>query len=280
MLRLQTRASEFTSWLFTAIARNIMQMFIVASLVAGACLTPQVARSDIRRPIGGSALVISAEFAAAKTSAAATKDLAEQNADPDMAADQKMFWAHPLFDRRPSLGERSAPLSADLADAILRIEGIYDPTRIGLFGVSLRMKVRAGTASMANVFGDSWTRADSDPNTHRRVRYLAYAWNMKGPRDCDSFKKFRPDDAAVVLDTLSDLDCRRILQLRNDASEPLLHALIVAAPLSMPVFAAPYPGGRVSTSQLWAAQEAKVQAIRNRLRLKWRGDAAAALVDP
>ena len=89
---------------------------------------------------------------------------------------------------------RSAP--ADLAptcmDAILRIEPIYDPTRLEGPQAPARMSVRR------------WHRFDGqrvrrrlgtvpipDANVSRRVPYIAMAWHHDGPLPCDAFLKNR-----------------------------------------------------------------------------------------
>lgn len=169
----------------------------------------------------------------------------------------------PLLDLHPSLAERAAPLPAELTDAILRIEGIYDPTRIGYFGRALRMEVRAGTMSMNNVFADGWMVSFADPNVHRRLRYLAEGWLWPGPSACADFRRVRPHDSLATFDQLSDQDCRW-LRARHVMDRS---ATVVAAPLSLPVFAAPYPGNRLSHKELMQAQSQHALAVRERLRI-------------
>ncbi len=175
-------------------------------------------------------------------------------------------WSRPLFDRTLSASERRAPLPPEFDDAIMRIEGIHDPTRVGLFGPALRMQVRAGTASMTDVFGDRWLLRDNDPNVHYRVRFLARAWLFAGERTCDEFRRFRTEDGTVALDRLSTADCAR-LQRGNKAGWADMYPRVATAPLTLPLFAAPYPGGRLSAVDLRAAQEARVRALREKLLL-------------
>jgi hypothetical protein len=194
--------------------------------------------------------------------------VADGKANPDKAEDtsedlQSSVPIPSLFDRTLSVQEKSVPIGTDFIDAILRIEGIYDPTRIGLFGPSLRMQIRPGTMSMSNVFADQWYVAARDPNIHYRTDVLAETWLWPVPRDCEGFKRFRPDDSEIVFDRLSAQDCQAI-------KGPIeTYGVVVSAPLSLPVFAAPYPGNRLSSADFISAQEAHVRAIRERLRLKW-----------
>ena len=172
-----------------------------------------------------------------------------------------------LFDQRLTTEGRRASLSPDFDDAIRRIEAIHDPTRIGVFGRALTMEVRAGTASMNNVFGDRWRIADGDPNIHYRSRYLGRVWMFDNERSCDALRRFRPDDALIVFDRLAEPDCRRVQKSRFDEASKYIE--VDRAPLSLPIFASPYAGGRFSLEGMRAAQQARILAIRERLRLKW-----------
>lgn len=174
----------------------------------------------------------------------------------------------PLLEQHLSAAARAAPLEPEALDAILRIEGIYDPTRIGYFGRALRMEVRAGTMSMGNVFADRWIVASSDPNIHYRVRYLAQTWLWPGPRECPDFRRVRPHDSLSMLDQLSDSDCQQLHASRGREENPP----VVAARLSLPVFAAPYPGSRLTHEELVRAQAEHALAVRERMRILWSRD--------
>lgn len=181
---------------------------------------------------------------------------------------QRLSWVIPMFDRQLSAAEKAEDMSPDLIDAIIRIEGIFDPTRIPPFGSSLRMTIRPGTASMNNVFADRWIRADTDPNVHYRTRYMADAWLHFGVMDhsCDAFDKYRPIDSALYLEMLSPSDCERLTFLHESSGpEPIMYTPIAVAFVSVPVFAAPYPGGRLSAAELKAALEARRAAALDRL---------------
>lgn len=246
----------------------ILVILAVSALCAGGFLfyprpapTPEARAPKNWQPVG---------FAEATLAASHPVAVPPRKPAPEPTAD----WT-PLLDLHLTPSERAAPLAAELTDAILRIEGIYDPTRIGYFGRALRMEVRAGTMSMINVFADGWTIVFADPNVHRRLRYLAEGWLWSGPPACADFRRVRPHDSLAMFDQLSDQDCRWLRASRVEDGP----SAVVAAPLSLPVFAAPYPGNRLSHQELMQAQAEHALAVRERLRILrplWPGKAAQA----
>ena len=188
----------------------------------------------------------------------------------DLTAVDEFRARRPLFERHLTVAERSADLAPELINAILRIEGIFDPTRQGVFGPALRMKIRAGTASMTDVFGEHWRRADTDPNVHARVAYLAQEWLKPAARVCADFWRFRPQDIAAGLDMLAPADCERLMRRRvgYDAHEIVV---IERQATVLPVFAAPYPGSRFSPEALQAVVKAHLRAVR--AGAWWSGEA-------
>ncbi|WP_158811550.1 hypothetical protein [Beijerinckia sp. L45] len=185
---------------------------------------------------------------------------------------QAPSWTRPLTERQLGATERASDLAPDLLDALLRIESIYDPTRVDLFGETPAMEIRAGTASMNNVFADRWHLADTDPNVHYRVRYLAQAWMRSGDSDCDAFSKNRSSDGGPALTALSASDCDRLARVRSNPDEAWM--VIARAAVDLPVFAAPLPGARLSSNDFWAAQKARIAAIQTRLQTKWQAPTA------
>ena len=179
-----------------------------------------------------------------------------------------------MLDRHLNESEKAEPIAPELTDAILRIEGVYDPTRVGPFGPAFRMGVRAGTASMNNVFADRWSRADLDPNVHYRVAYLAEAWLQYDPSadSCAAFEKTRPIISAVSLEMLSSADCTRIRLRRARKNKDLtLYAAVAGGPASVPIFAAPYPGARFSPAALSTVLRARIEAVREMIWFRVRG---------
>ena len=177
---------------------------------------------------------------------------------------------HPLLDRALSDAEKTQEMAPELTDAMGRIEGMYDPTRVGALGPALRMQIRPGTVSMTNVFGDRWLRADVDPNVHYKVHTFAEVWLHPLPRGCDGFTRFRPNDGVLLLDAMGPGDCARIARLRKRDPYAVVYQAVSSAPMSLPLFAAPYAGGRFTLPELRAIQDARRAAAEQRLWFKRR----------
>ena len=130
------------------------------------------------------------------------------------------------------------------------------------------MAVSAGTAMMDDVFADHWHVASADPNVNRKVRYLAMAWQRTGPLPCDAFTKTRPHGYGdPALNALSASDCAALSPTQTvGLSGPVE---IAAGRNSVPVFAAPLPGSRLSSQDFWAAQRARIAAIQAHLHRGW-----------
>ena len=180
---------------------------------------------------------------------------------PDRPVGGMAAWTMPMMERRLGAAEREASLAPDLVEAIVRIEGLYDPTRLDMTGTRARQQVRPGTASMNNVFGDRWHIGDTDANVSYRVHYIAQAWQMPPDRPCTAYDRHRPGFHIVELTTISKADCVRITSLRGAQPDLFTRLVVAAAPMSLPVFAAPEPGARLSSADFWAAQKTKVEAI-------------------
>ncbi len=229
-----------------------------------AALAP--AHADMSAPIAGSAPIIPA-FTAAPTRSAPAAITTSIEA---RLAEEAQSLAAPLFERRLSARERSADLAPDLAEAILRIEGVYDPARAGAGGDAPPMSVFAGTASMGNVFGERWHIGDTDATVSYAVRYIAEAWQKGDAEPCIAYRKHRPSESIVEVTALGAGDCARIEGLRGAQESLLTHLTIVQAWLSVPVFAAPQPGARMTPEAFWTAQKARVEAIRARIQFQRR----------
>ncbi len=180
-------------------------------------------------------------------------------------------WSPPLLERRIAQADRDDAIAPELDDAILRIESFYDPTRVDPIGEAPRWIVRAGTASMNNVFGDRWHLADTDPNVNVATRYIALAWSRTSDDDdCHAFTKNRATIGGLALSALSGDDCARLARLRADQEESWTRMALAPIEPPTPIFAAPLPGARLSSQEFWAAQKARIAAIQARLRRKWR----------
>lgn len=242
--------------------------------------TQRPARADMGAAIKGAAPILS-DDSFTPLGSNRSEPAAPQQEEPKAAVDDTTpaepqasvaTWTRPLTERQLGVTEKAADLAPDLLDAVLRIESIYDPTRVDFLGEASVMEVRAGTASMNNVFADRWRLADTDPNVHYRVRYLAQAWMQPGDRDCDAFSKNRRSDGGPALTALSASDCERLVRLRSYPDDPWM--VIARAAVDLPVFAAPLPGARLSSIDFWAAQKARIAAIQARLQNKWQAPTA------
>ena len=187
-------------------------------------------------------------------------------------------WSRPLFDRRLSQTEKGAALAPELMDAILRVEPIYDPTRLEGSFTTQPMAIGAGTAAMDNVFADRWRLADPDANIAQTTTALAIVWQANGALPCEAFTRRQligPDE--IVATTLTGTECALLLarEARGFAQDAPI-PIVKASSSSVPVFAAPLPGSRMSSTDFWAAQKARVAAIRSKLPGSWRtgGDQA------
>ena len=180
-------------------------------------------------------------------------------------------WVRPLLDRRLSQAEKAAALAPELIDAILRVEPIYDPTRLEGPNTAPTMAISAGTAAMDNVFADRWRLADRDANVAQTATTLATVWQAKGVLPCEAFTKRRlvgPDE--VVQTVLTGNECAALLATEargfaQDAPVPVT----MAPSARVAVFAAPLPGSRMSSADFWTAQKARIAAIQNKLPGAW-----------
>ena len=145
------------------------------------------------------------------------------------------------------------------------------PTRLDGPFVAPAFRIWPGTASLVDVFGEHWRLASDDANVQARVRSYALAWHRVAPLACDDFVKNRAHPlGAPALSALTRADCERMGRRSAGRREDAAPVPIVAAPLSLAVFAAPPPGARMASADFWAAQKARVEAARALLRRKWQ----------
>ena len=175
-------------------------------------------------------------------------------------------WILPLIDQSLTQTEKTEGLAPDLQDAIYRMEPMFDPTRVDGPLDAVPLRISPGSAALADVFGEQWHLASDDPNVDIQVPSIGIGWRLAAIAPCDFFRKRRPREVGMLaLDALSLKDCSRILHRRGrrgDDAEPLV---VVGAPISLAAFAAPMPGGRLSSTDFWAAQKARVAAIEAHL---------------
>ena len=172
----------------------------------------------------------------------------------------------PLFDRHLSAAEKAADLAPELVDAILRIEPIYDPTRLEGPVAPPTMMVSAGTAAMNNVFADRWRLATADATVTLTTTSIAHAWMGKGTRACEAFttRRATPDGDQVIA-ALTRSECALLLTTEAAGFSDAPPIPVAAARLDVPVFAAPLPGARMTSADFWAAQKVRIAAIQRKL---------------
>ena len=255
----------------------------LASLVAAAPLTGAPAHAEPRGAIAGSRPILPSRFVpdeprfVPQGSPRLVASLPEMRDAPQLPApDSPISWIAPLVDRRLSEAQRSVNISPDLLDAVMRIEPIYDPTRLEGPQTPVGASVSAGTAAMDNVFADSWDRADPDANVSQRVPYIAMAWMRKGALPCDAFMKNRARAGyeRPALTALTQADCAELLHAQSATSwEAAAPVPIVAGWIAVPTFAAPMPGSRLSSDAFWAARRAEIARVEEELRVRqtWHG---------
>ena len=251
-------------------------LITLASLVAAALLAGGPARAEWRGPIAGSRPILPSRFVPSEPPRLVAALPEFRGAIEDTQADSPISWIAPLVDRRLSASQKSAGIAPELLEAILRIEPIYDPTRLEGPQSPVRASVSAGTAAMANVFADSWDRADPDANVSQRVSYIAMAWTRHGALPCDAFMKNRARAGyeRPALSALSAADCAELLRAEEAApSDTAAPVPIVPGWIAVPTFAAPMPGSRLSSEAFWAARRAEIASVEEELRLRrtWHG---------
>ena len=247
------------------------------ALLAAALLAGGEARAEWHATIAGSKPILPARFVQREPPRLVAA-LPEMPAEPAAlpGADSPISWIAPLVDRRLSEAQRTASLAPELQDAIMRIEPIYDPTRLEGPQVPVKLSVAAGTASMNNVFADGWERSDPDANVSRRVPYIAMAWQHGGELPCDAFLKTRARAGyeQPALTALTQADCEELLRAQAaTADEAAAPVPIVPGRIAVPTFAAPMPGSRLSSEAFWAARRAEIARVEIDLRMRqtWHG---------
>ncbi len=252
---------------------DCMRDALPSALVVVALLgSAQAARADWRDPIAGATTILPTRFeqgdGALTVHAAPRREPAAQD-----GGSQPFRWSLPLVDRHLDQSVRSAPLAAELLEAIDRVEPIYDPTLLDGPNVVVPLHISAGSAETRDLFGDHWRLASADANVDADARPLAGAW-MAGaaPRACGAYRVRRRhewNEPALTATTAADCRAIRARQSGGFADVSPLPVAIAAPPI--PVFAAPQPGSRMSSADFWTAQRARIDSIHAHLHRKWIG---------
>jgi soluble lytic murein transglycosylase-like protein len=168
-------------------------------------------------------------------------------------------------------------LPFDVADAVTAIESGYDPTAVGGVGEIGLMQVRPETAAMLGFTGLPGELSRPEVNVHYGVAYLAQAWRLANGDLCRALMKYRAGHGEEVMSPLSVQYCGRAKAhlaavgspLADSASGPFVYDPALPRPRS-----ARRGPPRIRTAAMsaafWAAHEARVRALTQSLRSKWR----------
>jgi Transglycosylase SLT domain len=167
-------------------------------------------------------------------------------------------------------------LPADIAESVAAIESGYDPAAIGTVGEIGLMQVRPETAAMLGFKGDLTELARPEVNIHYGVAYLGRAWQLANGDLCRALMKYRAGHGEETMSALSVTYCGRARAHLAAMGSPFGAGVaipFVFDPL-LPRMPAAKRGPRIRTAAVsrafWAAQEARVKAIRARIEAKWR----------
>ena len=167
-------------------------------------------------------------------------------------------------------------LPSDIADAVAAIESGYDPGAIGSVGEIGLMQVRPETAAMLGFKGDLAELAKPEVNIHYGVTYLSQAWQLANGDLCRALMKYRAGHGEELMSALSATYCERALAHLAAAGSPFASGVsvpLVFEPI-LPQTRTARRGPRIRTAAVsrafWAAEEARVKALTQRVEAKWR----------
>ncbi|CAN5198510.1 hypothetical protein BH10PSE11_BH10PSE11_38580 [soil metagenome] len=178
-----------------------------------------------------------------------------------------------------------AGLPPDIAAAVVEVESGYDATVVGRVGEIGLMQVRPPTAAMLGFRGTSAELAQPEVNIHYGVRYLSKAWRLANGDLCRALMKYRAGHGEENMTPLSVTYCDRarryLAALNSPVSGPqgappsmpdatsVSAVLPKAAGSAISVYSRLGQGTPAASRAFWAAHEARVKAIKDRLRVKW-----------
>ena len=180
------------------------------------------------------------------------------------------------YRRIARLEAAKAGLPFDLADAVMRIESGYDPTRIGGVGEIGLMQVRPQTAAMLGFKGKPGDLAAPETNIHYGIAYLARAWQLANGDVCRALMKYRAGHGEEVMTAKSVTYCSRAKAHLEARGSALAKNLVV--PAGAVSVAAGGPPGRslrgLRGAAFWAAQESRIRRLTEAVHAKWQHLAA------
>ncbi len=176
-------------------------------------------------------------------------------------------------------------LPPDIAEAVVFAESRYDPSVIGKVGEIGLMQVRPETAAMLGFKGTTSELARLEINIHYGVIYLAQAWHLARGDLCRALMKYRAGHGEEDMTPRSVIYCNRARNWLLAKNSPFAVPGAVAAATANPTRAAPatkslirpmdvyavYKQGTAAASRaFWAAHEARIRAIKEKIEAKWR----------
>nr|WP_282572163.1 transglycosylase SLT domain-containing protein [Roseomonas acroporae] len=177
-----------------------------------------------------------------------------------------------------------------LADAVAVVESAYDPEATGLDGEVGIMQILPNTAAMLGFRGTPEELREPTTNLRFAVAYLARAWQLAEGDVCRALMKYRAGHGEEWMSPLSVEYCRRAVGYLAGIGSPLAAGVALPAAAAMPAGVAA-PGRVVGTGltrpelvrlrtgqrteadsqRYWAAHEARIRALRERLQARRRG---------
>lgn len=187
-------------------------------------------------------------------------------------------------------------LPADIADAVAYIESGFSPDAIGDVGEVGLMQVRPGTAAMLGFKGSDGELALPATNIRYGVTYLAGAWRLAKGDLCRALMKYRAGHGEERMTARSVEYCARAkaylkrigssLGVGGPASSSSLEeraapALTLASSRETKGFAASIQNpilrgargafaGLDRSERFWAAHDARIRVMKQRVYAKWR----------
>lgn len=186
-------------------------------------------------------------------------------------------------------------LPADIAEAVVFVESRYDAGVIGRVGEIGLMQVRPETAAMLGFRGSTAELAKPEINIHYGVTYLARAWRLAQGDLCKALMKYRAGHGEDTMTARSVIYCNRarnrliamnspfavsgaVTAVEADPPQPsavanakVQQAMSPSSPARPTDAYAGYRRGTPAASRaFWAAQEARVRAIKARIEARWR----------
>lgn len=175
-----------------------------------------------------------------------------------------------------------AGLPADIAAAVVEVESGYDATVVGRVGEIGLMQVRPSTAAMMGFRGTTVELAQPEINIHYGVRYLSKAWRLANADLCRALMKYRAGHGEENMTPLSVTYCDRARRYLAALNSPMAGSETASIGKAISLSASSVPpisavsvytrfrqGSPAASRAFWNAQEARVKAIKDKLRAKW-----------